>query len=95
MGHLWEMQAREALRLHKGTVPGREKLREARRRLQATRQRAARGSLLQGLRTFLTADSFMYGPLLHDAPPRAPSALVHHLSDDDHDDHSEPRTPGR
>lgn len=83
----------DALRLHKGTVPGREKLREARRRLQATRQRAARGSLLQGLRTFLTADSFMYGPLLQDAP-HPPSALVHHLSDDDDDDdHSEPRTP--
>lgn len=88
-----------ALRLHKGTVPGREKLRDARRLLQASRQRAARGSLLQGLRSFLTADSFMYGPLLQEQQEQSLTPTpVHHLSDDDdldnRDHHdSEPRTP--
>ncbi|KAG0621331.1 hypothetical protein M758_3G011500 [Ceratodon purpureus] len=78
----------DALRLHKGTVlPGRERMRETRRFLQASRQRAARGSLLQGLRSFLTADSFMYGPLLEESPPS--TQAVNRLSDDD----SEPRTP--
>lgn len=74
-----------ALRSHKGntTVPGREKLRQTRRFLQRTRQRTARSSLLQGLRTFLTADSYMYGPLLESPPPPV------HISSD-----SEPHTPG-
>ena len=95
-----ESETMNALRLHKGTVPGREKLRDARRLLQASRQRAARGSLLQVLRSFLTADSFMYGPLLQEQREQSLTPTpVHHLSDDDdHDnrDHhdSEPRTPG-
>lgn len=73
-----------ALRLHKGRGPGRDKAREIRKLQQVTRQREARGTLLQGLRSFLSADSFMYGPLL-ESPP-----TVTTLSDD-----SEPHTPDR
>lgn len=72
-----------ALRLHKGRGPGRDKAREIRKLQQVTRQREARGTLLQGLRSFLSADSFMYGPLM-ESPP-----IVTTLSDD-----SEPHTPG-
>lgn len=73
-----------ALRLHKGTIPGREKAREIRRLQQVTRQRDARGSILRGLRSFLTTDSFMYGPLM-ESPPRVTTRS---------DDGSEPHTPG-
>jgi len=71
-----------ALRLHKGRGPGRDKAREIRKLQQVTRQREARGTLLQGLRSFLSADSFMYGPLM-ESPP-----TVTTLSED-----SEPHTP--
>lgn len=73
-----------ALRLHKSRVPReREKAREARRLQQATRQRGARSSVLQRLRSFLTADCFMYGPLV-ESPP---TVLI--------SDASEPHTPER
>lgn len=60
------------LRGHKGSFPGKEKFKEVRRLNQVTRQKAARSSLLQGLRAFLTADSFMYGPLM-DTPISPPT----------------------
>ncbi|CAK9870519.1 unnamed protein product [Sphagnum jensenii] len=52
---------------------GREKLqKEVRHRRHKERQKAARSSLLDRIRDFLTADSFMYGPLLTQ-PPKFPS----------------------
>ncbi len=48
---------------------GREKLqKEARHRRHKERQKAARSSLLDRIRDFLTVDSFMYGPLLTQQP---------------------------
>jgi hypothetical protein len=48
---------------------GREKLqKEARHRRHKERQKAARSSFLDRIRDFLTADSFMYGPLLTQQP---------------------------
>lgn len=48
---------------------GREKLhKEVRHRRHKQRQKAARSSLLDRIRDFLTADSFMYGPLLTQQP---------------------------
>ncbi len=60
------------IRVNKSRVGGnngREKLqKEARHRRHKERQKAARSSLLDRIRDFLTVDSFMYGPLLTQQP---------------------------